>query len=76
MYRQEINITSFQKYLPKMMDLVINGDEIIITKSNIPVAKISPIQAPTFSAKVHIDKAHAIRNKMNIATNAPENWFG
>lgn len=76
MYRQEINITSFRKYLPKMMDLVIKGDEIIITKSNIPIAKISPIQAPIFSAKIQIDKAHAIRNKMNIGTNAPENWFG
>ncbi len=76
MYRQEINITSFQKYLPKMLDLVIKGDEIIITKSNVPIAKITPIQAPTFTAKVQIDKVHAIRNKMNIGTNAPENWFG
>ncbi|MEE9431295.1 MAG: hypothetical protein V3V16_09655 [Melioribacteraceae bacterium] len=76
MYRQEINITSFEKYLPKMLDLVIKGDEIIITKSNVPIAKISPIQAPTFTAKVHFDKTHAIRTKMNVGNAASENWFG
>ena len=43
MHQQQLNISSVQKDLPKLMDLVIRGDEIIITKSDIPIAKISPI---------------------------------
>jgi antitoxin (DNA-binding transcriptional repressor) of toxin-antitoxin stability system len=78
MYRQEINITSLKKSLPKMLDLVAKGEEFIITKSNIPIAKITPIQPPTFSVKdnISISTARAIKNRMDIETNAPEYWFG
>ncbi len=78
MNRQEVNITSLKKSLPKMLDLVAKGEEIIITKANIPIAKITPIQPPTFSVKdnISISTARAIKNRMDIETNAPEYWFG
>ncbi len=78
MYRQEVNITSLKKSLPEMLDLVAKGDEIIITKSNIPIAKITPIKPPTFSVKknLSISTARTIKNRMDIDTNAPEYWFG
>jgi len=78
MTRKEVNITSLKKSLPKMLHLVEKGEEIIITKSNIPIAKISPIQPPTFSVKdnISISTARAIKNRMDIETNAPEYWFG
>ncbi len=78
MIRKEVNITSLKKSLPKMLDLVVKGEEIIVTKSNIPIAKITPIQPPTFSVKdnIGISTARAIKNRMDIETNAPEYWFG
>lgn len=78
MNKQEINITSLKKSLPKMLDLIAGGEEIIITKSNIPIAKITPIKPPTFSVKdnISISTARAIKTRMDIETNAPEYWFG
>ena len=78
MLSKEVNITSLKKSLPKMLNLVEKGEEIIITKSNIPIAKITPIKPPTFSVKdnIGISTARAIKNRMDIETNAPEYWFG
>ncbi|MBK8943920.1 MAG: hypothetical protein IPM32_01495 [Ignavibacteriae bacterium] len=76
MHQQQLNISSIQKNLPKIMDMVIHGDEIIITKSDVPIAKISPIEEtrPKFTSSFL--RAKSIETKRSIFMDSPENWFG
>jgi antitoxin (DNA-binding transcriptional repressor) of toxin-antitoxin stability system len=76
MLKQEVNISSFQKNLPELLDIVLSGDEIIITKSDIPVAKVSPIDSPKISIKNDFLTMRAMKNKRAHFNEAPENWFG
>ncbi len=41
-----LDITQAKSKLPDLLDLAIDGEEIIITQNNKPVAKISPIKRP------------------------------
>ena len=76
MTRKEVNITSLQKNLPELLETVIQGDEIILTKHNIPVAKISPIENSSIILKSSFLTARAIEAKRIIHSDTPENWFG
>jgi len=76
MLKQEVNISSFQKKLPELMDLVINGDEIIITKSNIPIALVTPIVNTNDIGRNNFLTTRALETKRARTTEAPENWFG
>ena len=76
MHQQELNISSVQKDLPKLMDLVIHGDEIIITKSNVPIAKISPIEKKKVTLSNVYYQAKSIETKRSTFSDAPEYWFG
>lgn len=76
MLSQELNIHAVQKNLPKLMDLVINGDEIIITKSDIPIAKITPIENKTVSKKSAFLAARTMDLQKQYYGEATENWFG
>ena len=76
MLKQEVNISSFQKNLPQLIDLVMNGDEIIITKSDIPIAKVSPIDNSDIAVKHNFLTARVIETKRAKKSEAPENWFG
>ena len=76
MLKQEVNINSLQKQLPEFMDMVINGDEIIITKSNIPIARVTPIENSAETVKNNFLTLRAIETKRARTTEAPENWFG
>jgi len=76
MTRKEVNITSLQKNLPELLETVIQGDEIILTKHNIPIAKISPIEDSSISLKSNFLTARAIEAKRIRHTDASENWFG
>ncbi|MFZ1291591.1 MAG: hypothetical protein WAR79_15955 [Melioribacteraceae bacterium] len=76
MHQQELNISSMQKNLPKIMDMVIHGDEIIITKSDIPIAKISPIEEKKTYYTSSFLRAKSIETKRSMFTDSPENWFG
>lgn len=40
---QQINLNEASKYLPELIEAVNNGEEIIITKDNQPVAKLVPV---------------------------------
>ena len=42
----QLDITQAKSKLPDLLDLAIDGEEIIITQNNTPVAKISPIKRP------------------------------
>ena len=76
MLKQEVNISSFQKNLPELIDLVLQGDEIIITKSNIPIAKVSPIENTSATIKPNFLTARVLESKRVRKNEAPENWFG
>lgn len=76
MLKQKVNISSFQKDLPKLMDLVINGDEIIITKSDVPIAKITPIEQKSVTPKNTFLAARTIELQRAYFGEATENWFG
>jgi len=76
MHQQELNISSVQKNLPKLMDLIVHGSEIIITDSNVPIAKISPIEDKKVSFTNHFLKARSIETKNSAFSDSPENWFG
>lgn len=76
MHQQELNISSVQKNLPKIMDLVIRGDEIIITKSDIPIAKISPIEDQKINYASSFIRAKTVETKRSLHQDSPENWFG
>lgn len=76
MLKQEVNINSFQKNLPELIDLVLQGDEIIITKSNIPIAKVSPIEHSSGKIKPNFLTARVIESRKVFKSEAPENWFG
>ncbi len=76
MHQQKFNIASAQEKLPQLMDLVVRGDEIIITKSNIPIAKISPIEISKSTFSADFLKAKSIEAKRTHFSDAPENWFG
>jgi len=75
MLKKEVNISSFQKNLPELIDIVMKGDEIIITKSNIPIAKVTPIESPK-NIKSNFLAAKVIEAKRAFTNEAPENWFG
>lgn len=76
MLSQEVNINAVQKNLPKLMDLVIKGDEIIITKSDIPIAKITPIENKAVSGKSAFLAARTMVLQKKYFGEATENWFG
>ena len=76
MHQQELNISSVQKNLPKIMDLFIHGDEIIITKSDIPIAKISPIEEQKISYASSFIRTKTVETKRSLHHDSPENWFG
>jgi prevent-host-death family protein len=76
MLKQEVNIRSFQKNLPELINLVMNGDEIIITKSDIPIAKVTPIANDDVAMKNNFLAARVIEKKRAVTSEAPENWFG
>ncbi len=76
MLKQEVNINSFQKNLPELIDLVMNGDEIIITKSDIPIAKVTPIDNNDITVKNNFLATRVIETKRAKKSEAPENWFG
>ncbi len=42
----QLDITQAKSNLSKLLDLAINGEEIVITQDDKPVAKISPIKRP------------------------------
>ena len=42
----QLDITEAKSNLSKLLDLAIKGEEIVITKDERPVAKISPIKRP------------------------------
>jgi antitoxin (DNA-binding transcriptional repressor) of toxin-antitoxin stability system len=76
MHQQELNISSVQKNLPKLMDLIVHGSEIIITDSNIPIAKISPIEEKKVTYSSSFLKARSVDTKRSPFLDSPENWFG
>ncbi len=76
MTRKEVNIKSFQKNLSELLNSVEQGDEIILTKHDIPIAKISPIDAPSITLKNSFLTARAIETKRMHNTDASEIWFG
>ena len=76
MHQQELNISSVQKNLPKLMDLIVHGSEIIITDSNVPIAKISPIEEKKVTLSSSFLKASSIETKRSAFSEPPENWFG
>ena len=76
MRKQEININSFEKNLPKFMELVIKGDEIILTKSDVPIAKITPMQPKIETVATSFAWTKIIQNERVRKADVPENWFG
>ena len=42
----QLDITQAKSNLSKLLDLAIEGEEIVITQNDRPIAKISPIQQP------------------------------
>ena len=42
----QLDINQAKSNLPKLLDLAIEGEEIVITQDDKPVAKISPIKRP------------------------------
>ena len=76
MITQTVNISSFQKNLTDLLELVIKGDEIIITKSNTPIARVSPVESKALNVSDSFFAAKAIRNKRVLKSEAPEIWFG
>lgn len=76
MLKQKVNISSFQKNLPELLNLVENGEEIIITKSNIPIAKVTPIEQPAVSIKPTFLTAKVMESRRIHKAEPPENWFG
>jgi len=40
---QQINLTEASKNLPELIEAAINGEEIVITRDNHPVIKLTPI---------------------------------
>ena len=76
MLKQTVNITSFQKNVPDFLELVKNGDEIILTKSDIPFAKIIPIEKKSSNIKTDFFTVKSFEKSRISKTEAPENWFG
>ena len=76
MIKQEVNINSFQKNLPELIDLVLKGDELIITKSSIPIAKVSPIDNTSVTLKPNIFTNRVMQSRRVRKNEASENWFG
>ena len=76
MLKQEVNISSFQKNLPELIDLVLKGDELIITKSDIPIAKVSPIENTSVTLKPNFFTSRVMQSGRVRKNEAPENWFG
>ena len=42
----KLDISQAKSHLSKLLDLAIQGEEIVITQNNNPIAKISPIKRP------------------------------
>lgn len=76
MLKKEVNIRSFQKNLTEIFDAIMEGEEIIITKSDIPIAKLSPIESPVSNIKANYFSAKVNQAKRALSGEAPENWFG
>ena len=43
---QQINLIEASKHLPDLIEAAINGEEIVITKDNQPVAKLVAVPPP------------------------------
>jgi len=40
---QQINLAEASKNLPELIEAAINGEEIVITKDNHPIVKLTPV---------------------------------
>ena len=76
MLKQKVNINSFQKNCADLLELVTKGDEIIITDSDIPIAKVIPIKRPAIAVDDGFIALKAFDRKRVRKSEAPENWFG
>jgi antitoxin (DNA-binding transcriptional repressor) of toxin-antitoxin stability system len=76
MLKQTVNISSFQKNLPDFIDLVLNGDELILTKSDIPIAKIIPFEEEKREIRTDFFALNSAVKERKSKSEAPENWFG
>lgn len=76
MLKQKVNINSFQKNCADLLQLVTKGDEIIITDSDIPIAKVVPIKKPAIKVHDEFIALKAFDRKRVRKNEAPENWFG
>ncbi len=75
--RKVINMNSLQYELPRLKQLLKNGDEIIIKESNKPIAIISPVKKERLIPK----QKDSRENKSGLPygsyeSTASEIWFG
>jgi len=77
MRAKKVNMNSIQKDWPDLIDLLKNGEEIILTEYNRPVAKISPIQYKKVKTNLDETKSHELFSNKKIEINtASEIWLG
>ena len=76
MLNQKVNINSFQKNCADLLELVVKGDEIIITDADIPIAKVIPIDRPKIDVNDGFITMKAFERPRVRKNEAPENWFG
>ena len=78
MEKKKVNMASVQKEWPRLVDLLNEGDEIILVDSNKPIAVISPYKTKTANLSPAILKrSRELQAKRQLENSvATEIWFG
>lgn len=63
-----VNVHDAKTHLSALLDRVLAGEEIIIAKAGTPVARLSPLAAPTSEARVPGSR----RGRMTMAVDFDE----
>lgn len=76
MEKKEVNIKFLQKNLDQVLDFIEHGDEIVITRRDVPIAKISPMEKKNFNIGRDFLSQKSIETERSPFTETPEIWFG
>jgi len=78
MEKKKVNMASVQKEWPRLVDLLNEGDEIILIDSNKPIAVISPYKTKTPNlSQAILKRSRELQAKRQLENSvATEIWFG
>lgn len=76
MSQQRINISDLNKNWPTFINRILEGDEIILTKTNKPIAVVSPVKPEKISLQTLFPPKKKTEEGEEVFETNSEWWIG